>query len=743
MNIQSRFAWAFAFLALAVVVGCAGGQFAQPQSASIQITNTSAAVRAGDLQQFAATVSGTKNNSVVWSVKSVEAGSIDSNGLYKAPTTIPEQNVIEINAALADGSASARTSVTLLNPIPVVESAVEQTSAARGLSIVGKNFVPGATAIVDGSSVPTTFISSTSLSASAVISVAKQNVEISVANPDPGAANSGLFTVVGRPTRPSRSSYSNGAARFLDQASFGPTPAEIANVQTFPGGMSAYIDNQFTLPASSWTVPTLIPQVTINNNTLNLCFPDNLVSCLQILWFQNALTGQDQLRQRTAFALSQIWVISANVVFISDSYQTYYGILNTDAFSTYDNIIRDVTKSSAMGYYLDMGNSPKPVAGQIANENYARELLQLFTVGLYLLNDDGTYQLDANGQPLPAYSENDIQQIAKALTGWTYQANGTQLFPQTFTSVNGTNRTASMIIYNNGSQHDTSAKTCDLLSCSMPAGQTAQQDLDGVVQAVFNHTNVPPFISKQLIQHLVTSNPSPAYVARISSVFKNNGTGVRGDMKAVIKAILLDPEAREGDAYSSNDNSGHLREPVLFITGIVRGLGSITGNVTTFTAGNGSGSMTNLAAPLVGIASNMGQDVLFAPSVFNYFPPDNVIPGTNNLGPEFLLFTTATSPQRLNFVDNVIRNIYTYTGIDFAGSLTGPTATYVALAATPDVLVNRLDQIFTHGQMSASTKQSIVTAISALPTGTTANDQFRAKRAVYLVLSSSQYQVSH
>jgi uncharacterized protein (DUF1800 family) len=265
---------------------------------------------------------------------------------------------------------------------------------------------------------------------------------------------------------------------------------------------------------------------------------------LQQNWFQNALQGGDQLRQRTAFSLSQIWVISGITINTPAAYNPYIRMLNSDAFSTYDQVMRDVTLSPGMGWYLDMANSAKAANGAIANENYARELMQLFTLGTFLLNDDGTLKLDASGNPIPTYDEAAIQNFARAFTGWTYKAccGATQTFP---TSTSKADFTSAMVSID--AQHDTASKTL-LNGQVLAAGRTTQQDLDDALANIFNHPNLPPFISKQLIQHLVSSNPSPAFVARISTVFKNNGSGVRGDLKAVIKAILLDPEARQGDA---------------------------------------------------------------------------------------------------------------------------------------------------------------------------------------------------
>src|SRR5665213_3504109 len=259
------------------------------------------------------------------------------------------------------------------------------------------------------------------------------------------------------------------------------------------------------------------------------------------LLFTHALTGPDQLRQRVALALSEIWVTSGLTI-TSHGMAPYVQLLMQDAFANYRTIMQDVTLSPAMGFYLNMVNNDaaNPLANNHANENYARELMQLFTIGLSMLNSDGTLQLDNNGNPIPTYDETTVQAFARVFTGWTYPTE-----PGSTLQVHNT-------VYWHGpmvavdSNHDTTAKTL-LLGTTLPAGQIAAQDLAGALDNVFNHPNVGPFIAKKLVQHLVTSNPSPQYVSRVANAFatgtySNFGSGTRGDMQAVIAAILLDPE---------------------------------------------------------------------------------------------------------------------------------------------------------------------------------------------------------
>jgi hypothetical protein len=244
--------------------------------------------------------------------------------------------------------------------------------------------------------------------------------------------------------------------------------------------------------------------------------------------------------------------------------------------------------------------------------------------------------------------------------------------------------------------------------------------LDGALLDIFNHPNVPPFVSRGLIQQLVTSNPSPAYISRIAAVFKDNGAGVRGDMKAIIKAILLDPEARRGDTPAvANAADGHLSEPVLFEAGLLRALNASASDANSF------------ASSLAAFGQNMGQRVLYPGSVFSYFSPDWVISGTNLYGPEFQIHTTATTVIRQNFVDSVVRNAV-------GGGLAIDLTPYVNLAGSPQQLVDTLDNVLTRGELSTTTKQAIVSAVTAVPS---TNPQARARTAVYLVATSSTYQV--
>jgi hypothetical protein len=509
--------------------------------------------------------------------------------------------------------------------------------------------------------------------------------------------------------------------RFLEQATFGPTPAEIARVQTI--GFRAYLTEQFNAPASSYPLLTLMPTDQgqgCPTGSAATCGRDNYsMYPLQLKFFQNALTGNDQLRQRVAFALHQIFVVSGRDVTLPSWMAPYLQTLDRNAFGNFRTLLHEITLNPGMGLYLDMlGNSRTN-----PNENYAREILQLFSVGPDKLNLDGTPQLDAQGNRIPTYDQATINNFARVFTGW-------RLAPPKVTTINGVNYNVfnyqDPMIVTSENNHDTGQKVL-LDGAVLPAGQNSTQDLNAALDNIFNHPNVGPFIGRQLIQHLVTSNPSPAYVERVARVFNNNCAGLypdtlcsgaRGDLKAVVTAILLDPEAR-GDV-KTDSNYGRLREPVQFITNILR------------ISGAASDGYLNPNA------STLDQDVFRSPTVFNYYPADYVIPGTALSGPPFGILSTTTSLRRANFVNTII-----YNGI--APSVNAPTGTQVpltalmALASDPTALVNELDRLMMHGTMSPGVKTSIVNAVSSL---SATNTLGRARMAVYLVASSSQYQIA-
>ena len=509
------------------------------------------------------------------------------------------------------------------------------------------------------------------------------------------------------------------ATRLLDQATFGPTPAAVAEAQN--AGAGAWVDAQLATAATGYpAIDYIDPNSAVGcpTGSVSTCFRDNYTPFpLQLVFFRNGMTGADQLRQRVAFAYSQIFVISG--IDIKETYgmRAYQQMLLDNAFANYRTLIERVTLSPAMGDYLDMVNNDKPTATVQANENYAREVLQLFSIGLSKLNPDGTVVTDANGVAVPSYDQNVVQGFARAFTGWTYAARP----GVTSRWTNARNYLGDMVPF--AAHHDVATKTL-LDGRVLPAGQTAQKDLADALDAIHNHPNVGTFVGRQMIQALVTSNPTPDYVARITAVFNDNGAGVRGDMKAVIRAILLDAEARgEG---KSDIAYGKLRDPAVYAVSVARAFG-----------GTSDGVYLNAQS------AAMGQSVFTPPSVFSFYPPDYALPGSATLdGPQFGVQNTTTAVARLNYIYTLL---YSTNGIAADASVIGSTGTRIDLsgfqnmASTPATLVDTLDAQLNHTSMSASERAAVVTAIGALAATDTLG---RARMATYLLAASPRYQIN-
>ena len=676
-------------------------QVLQPNSGiAISITPTSAVVGAGNQTQFVATVTGTTNTAANWAVNGVSygnntVGSMDGNGNYTAPSTLGTLTGVTITAtSQADTTKSANATVTFQNPVPTLTAITPATLGlgAFQITLYGTGFVSTSVVNFGGQALKTTYANATMITAIGNAAAAGQ-VSVSVTNPAPGGGTSNTLsetvTTAGTPVS------SPAAIRFLEQSSFGPDTETVNQLQEL--GFDTYLQNQFSATVTPYQNPRL---------------NDGVYDVGQ-RFYLNAVAGGDQLRERAVFALNEMWVVAGDKVSDPLGYTNYLRTLGKDAFGNYQDLMMDITLTPAMGHYLDMVDNVAPPPGQHANENYAREIMQLFTLGLNQLNPDGTSVLDANGNPIPTYTQNDVMDLGRAFTGWTYPVQP-GMTPQPH---NPEYYGGPMVAVE--ANHDTGAKT--ILGQAMPAGQTAEADLAAALNIIFNHPNVGPFVSKQLIEHLVTSNPSPAYVQRVaqafnSGTFNSYGTGKRGDLQATIAAILLDPEARRGDVPATSvATDGKLREPVVMVVSVARAFHAQTdGGGFTYEAGG------------------MSQQIFFAPTVFNFFPPVNPIAGTTLNGPEFGIFNTMTSLARANFVnDAVYGSIGSNTQLDFSP---------VVNAGTPDQMVAWLDTLFLHGTTPDQMKQIILTATSALDPSDT-NDQ--ALAAIYLYLSSSMYQIQH
>jgi uncharacterized protein (DUF1800 family) len=521
------------------------------------------------------------------------------------------------------------------------------------------------------------------------------------------------------------------AARLLSQASFGPTEASIQQVQAL--GLSGWIDQQIATPRPSVTHQAHIEarDTEVGGAQANQFYET---------WWRQALYGDDQLRQRTAFALSQIFVISlTDPVIDVRGAASYYDMLNRNALGNFRTLLDDVTLHPMMGRYLTFLANRREDTTRTPDENYAREIMQLMTIGLIELNADGTPRLDGSGNQIPTYTPADIAGLAKVFTGisW-YHPTPTN---NTFVGNNADpNRSVTpMIFYPNF--HSISEKV--FLGTTIPANASADVagDLRIALDRLFNHPNTGPFISYRLIQQMVTSNPSPAYVGRVAAVFANNGQGVRGDMAAVVKAILMDAEARDA-SVSSSTSFGKLREPVIRVANWARAFGarSQTGNfLITSTSAN----------------TSLNQTPLTSPSVFNFWRPGFVPPGTTQLGqrnlvaPEFQVVDEVTTAGYINSIQTWVDAGIGSTPPNGAGRDVRPVdannvfyAAEMALAENPQALVDRMNLLLFYGTMSPTLQSRMVTAINGVTASSPITDAQRlnrAKTAVFFSMISPEY----
>ena len=738
--------------------------------AEITVYHTVTSVPKGTTRQFTAYVPHSPNT-VVWSVNSILGGNatygtVSATGLYAAPAVVPPANVVFVAAtSTAYPTISGKATVTITQPQPYVWSVNPRTVAAGApieLSLGGQDFVPGAAVTVNNLPFISTFISKSRLTARGIVPGAG-TYAVRVANPSPGALTSegfnitvtsaappqspppavtalpatvsvalgqtqqftsnsvvtwtatagsissaGLFTApavmpsspivtiratsttdnsrfaIATVTLPAASAPPSpallSAARLLEQAGFGPTPQSLSAAQAMPA--AAWIDGQLNLPETAIPIPA-----------------DMAVASAQIL--NRLATAPDQLRQRVAWALGQIIVISGNKNNYPNEYIPHLQLLSKHAFGNYRALLKDVTLSPQMGKYLDLANSNKPGVGGGANENFPRELLQLFSMGLTELNIDGSPKSNN-----PTYTQNDVRQFALALTGWTYPTA-----PGATPGSNNWENFSQPAMEPRQANHDQTSKTL-LNGVVLPAGQTVQQDLEGVIDCVFNHPNVGPFVATRLIRHLVMSNPSPAFIARIAQIFNNNGTGVRGDLKAVVRAILLDPEARQDAAAP---NGGRLKDPVYAYVSFVRAMG---------------GSISP-ATQIAWLFDRMGQAIAAPPSVFGYYSPNYRMPGNAALfGPEFQIYTPTESVLLGNEFHQILASPNGDPSIDLAP--------FNAVAGDINQLLDLVNQRLFYGRMPAGLRASLTKATQA-----SYDHNQRVFTALYLSALSGLYAVQY
>lgn len=494
------------------------------------------------------------------------------------------------------------------------------------------------------------------------------------------------------------------AARFLTQATFGPTVPDIAKVRTI--GYSAWIDQQMNQVAMTAARPHM---EAVNAAMVAAATGDTIGQNQRLSrWFHTAVTGPDQLRQRTAWALSQIFVISDSNGAISGEpiqMSEYWDLLARNAFGDYRTLLDEVSYNPSMGKFLSHFRNRKAATGREPDENYAREVMQLFSIGLVERNLDYSPLLQG-GQPVPTYDQNVISNYAKVFTGFAYNNAGTNLF-------GGTNTYLPMSCV--ATEHDTTAKVV-VGGTTIAAGQTCAADVRDGLNLLASHPNVAPFIARQLIQRFTTSNPSPAYITRVAQKFNNNGDGERGDLSAVVRQILLDPEAR---AANPPAGFGKIREPLLRLTAVLRAWEFQLPAPTAY--GEIRMGMTN---PL----PVYGQRPLGAATVFNFYEPDYQHPGAianaNLYAPEMQIINEGSTYTISN-------SLADYTFRYYVGMTNPPTdrplidVTALTSLATPTAMVDEVNKRMFYGQMTANTRTTLINMLSFM-NGATASEKARS-----------------
>lgn len=467
-------------------------------------------------------------------------------------------------------------------------------------------------------------------------------------------------------------------------------------------------------------------QLRIARPTTHKAFPLRstypIFDAVESFWTQ-AVRGPDQLRQRVTFALYEMFVVSGvsgDISFYAEPFTGYLDVLADNAFGNFRTLLDGITRSAAMGWYLSHISNEKedPVTGRIPDQNYAREVMQLFTIGLWELNQDGSRRLDSAGQPIPTYGQAEIAGMSRVFTGlsWATSWKGEYDFLRP------------MVMYQ--SYASTSEKRI-VSGVVIPANTSGTESIRIALDTLFNHPNTGPFFGEQMIKRLVTSNPSRAYVGRVAAAFANNGAGVRGDMQAVFKAVLLDPEARDA-AKTSDPNWGKLREPIMRFSAWLR----------AFKANNSLGrlSLWSYTDPM----NDLAQSPLRPPSVFSYFRPDYSPPGAIRaaglVAPEFQITHESSATGYANFIGTIVSN-----GFDVRDAhpdnppVVPDYTTELALAAQPDALLDHLNILLMGAQLSSTTRAIIKTAIEAIPITASTASLRRVQTAVALCMISPDF----
>ena len=520
----------------------------------------------------------------------------------------------------------------------------------------------------------------------------------------------------------------NKAARFLHQATLGANYPTITQVAAM--GEEQWLEQQFQQPIGYLFPQTEFLLTAMEQKGEEFELFGSPVKFHMHAWLTQAMTSPDLVRQRIAVALSEIFVISSNVETLGESpfaISNYYDVLLKHSFGNFRDLLLDISLNPAMAVYLSHLNNEKanPELGTFPDENYAREVMQLFSIGLFELNPDGSRKKDAQGRDIPTYGQNEIREFAKVFTGLAIENEegfgfGVCCNDQFYTHAA---KLSPLVMYDDF--HSSGEKTL-LNGKVLAAGQTGMQDVEAAIDNLFNHPNVGPFIGKQLIQRLVKSNPSPAYITRVTAAFNGETGSPRGDMKTLIKAILLDPEARE--LNDDLNNEGRLREPFLRLLRLSRMF-----NATT--------TDRNYAVEGFDVREQIQQYVFYAPSVFNFFQPNyspnGEVKDQGLVAPEFQITNAVTIIEIKNLVQKWLMTGRFDEPVGLLQPETLDFAYQLSLAEQPEVLINHLDTVMTYGTLSSNTKDVIRQVLE-----NENNTMARVKKAIYLIATSPDYAIA-
>ena len=534
--------------------------------------------------------------------------------------------------------------------------------------------------------------------------------------------------------------YEQSISRFLGQATLGADRELIDYVASI--GIEAWLDEQFFTPQSQIleAVYQIFPESLLGQEY----YPER--ELFRYALWDTMMMGDDLLRQRVALALSEIFVISTDtdaLYAVANGIGNWYDMLLKHAFGNYRELLYDITLSPIMGNFLSHAGNRKTdeSEGRFPDENYAREVMQLFSIGLFYLNDDGSLVLDGNGQPIPTYDNSHITEFAKIFTGMTYDHTGEPNLPWEmmfeYAWLNPYTSARPMLM--NDDEHEPGEKRL-LEGWVAPAGQSTAADVNFALNNLFYHQNVGPFIGRRLIQRLVKSNPTPEYIGRITAVFNDNGRGVRGDLKAVVRAILLDEEARD-ESYINHESAGKLREPFFRY-------------VHLFRAFNFSNPQNKFWDAGWGLEIELRQYMFNPPSVFNFFSPDYRPPGPMGaaglVAPEFQLLNSYTAISIMNLIYQEFEwntamslpNGYEIYGTTYEIDRPLPDwSTELGLAGDIDALIDHLDLLLTYGTLSSGMRNIIKTALTGMADSWQNTPEDIVKLAIYLFLVCPDYTI--